>query len=266
MKHTRDTIPAKPAWAVLPELAPDAAYAEHRAARPAAALVNSATATLAKPTAKEIGSARAVTLSFTNMHEYGDLLVKYLRARKVVFIDRLNWHLPHIDGMEFDQYDTPQCRWIIIHEFGEVLGGIRLLPTTAQCGTYTYMLRDGQRGLLADFPTDVMFFEAPLSDTMWEASRLFITEDVAAHRRIPIQQLLMQQMIIASAQLGARHVIGIVPAVWSRWLRRLGLYAVPVGPRFEIGNISSQAALFSIADQLQWARGETGTPQIPTGT
>lgn len=266
MKHPRDTIPAKPAWAVLPELAPDAEFAEHVASKPVTQLIGGTAASLAKPTAKEIGSAHAVTLSFTNMHEYGDLLVKYLRARKVVFIDRLNWQLPNIDGMEFDQYDTPQCRWVIIHEFGEVLGGIRLLPTTAKCGTYTYMLRDGQRGLLADFPTDVMFFEAPVADTMWEASRLFISDDVAAHRRIPIQQLLMQQMIIASAQLGARHVIGIVPAVWSRWLRRLGLYAVPVGPRFEIGNIFSQAALFSIADQLQWALGEDGAPLAPTGT
>jgi len=151
MKHPRDTIPAKPAWAVLPELAPDAEFAEHVASKPVTQLIGGTAASLAKPTAKEIGSAHAVTLSFTNMHEYGDLLVKYLRARKVVFIDRLNWQLPNIDGMEFDQYDTPQCRWVIIHEFGEVLGGIRLLPTTAKCGTYTYMLRDGQRGLLADF-------------------------------------------------------------------------------------------------------------------
>jgi len=70
----------------------------------------------------------------------------------------------------------------------------------------------------------------------------------------------MREMILAAADEGAKHVIGIVPAVWSRWLRRLGLYAVPIGPRFTIGRISSQAALFSVADQLDWALGKTDTP------
>ena len=63
----------------------------------------------------------------------------------------------------------------------------------------------------------------------------------------------MRNMITAAADEGARHVIGIVPAVWSRWLRRLGLYAMRIGPRFSIEGTHSQAALFNVADQLKWA-------------
>lgn len=48
---------------------------------------------------------------------------------------------------------------------------------------------------------------------------------------------------------GATHVIGIVPAVWSRWLRRLDMGAVPVGPRFSIDGTRSQAALFNVIKQ-----------------
>ncbi|GHF56892.1 acyl-homoserine-lactone synthase [Seohaeicola zhoushanensis] len=213
-----------------------------------------------RPHLKELGGARASVLSFTNMHTYGDLLVRYLKARKDVFIDRLHWELPNVDGMEFDQYDTPLCRWVIIHEFGEILAGIRLVPTTAKCGTYTYMLRDAQHGLLSDIPSDVLFFPAPVEDQIWEASRLFITEHVTAQRRAVVQFLLMQHMILTATGEGARHVIGIVPAVWSRWLRRLGLYAVPVGPRFEIEGTSSQAALFNVSDQLTWAQPEVQLP------
>lgn len=192
-----------------------------------------------------VGRVRASVLSFTNMHHFGDLFVNFLRARKRTFIDRLQWNLPHVEGMEFDQYDTPLSRWIVIHEFGEVLGGIRMTPTTARCGIYSYMLRDAQRGLLEEIPTDVLFFEAPVSDTIWEASRLFIAEDVPAHRRLHIQSILMKNLTLHAQQLGASHVIGIVPAVWSRWLRRLDLDAVPVGPRFSIDGSVSQAALFN---------------------
>ena len=261
MKHTRTPAPAEPAWSIFPELAPAGSNFHVRSrpmATPEPAKVAPQKPVSPPSRAKEHGSVRSSTLSFSNMDEYGDLLVKYLRARKDVFIDRLHWALPHVDGMEFDQYDTPLCRWLIIHEFGEILAGLRLVPTTAKCGIYSYMLRDGQNGLLQDFPTDVLFFEAPVSDKLWEASRLFITDTVPAHRRSYVQYLLMRQMIVAASELDARQVIGIVPAVWSRWLRRLGLYAVPVGPKFRIEGMGSQAALFSIADQVQWATTDTG--------
>lgn len=196
------------------------------------------------------GQVRTSVLSFTNMNEYGDLLVKYLMARKETFIDRLNWNVPSVDGMEFDQYDTPMCRWVILHEFGEILGGVRLLPTTAKCGVYSYMLRDAQKGLLDQIPRDVLFFDAPVETRTWEASRLFITESVPAGRRLQLQSALMAAMGGAAREVGAKHVIGIVPAVFARWLRRLDLAAVPVGPRFSIDGTNSQAALFNVAERV----------------
>lgn len=186
-------------------------------------------------------------LSFETVGDHGDLLVNYLRARKATFIDRLHWKLPHADGMEFDQYDTPQCRWIILHEFGEILGGVRLLPTTAACGVYSYMLRDAQKGLLDSIPSDCLFLDAPVLPMVWEASRLFVTDGVPANRRHDVQGLLMHTMARTAADAGARYVIGIVPYVFSRWLRRLGLAALPVGPRFTIDRTTSQAALFNVS-------------------
>jgi len=195
------------------------------------------------------GHINASILSFQNMHLHGDLLVTFLRARKRTFIDRLNWDLAESDGMEFDQYDTPLSRWIVVHEFGEVLGGFRMTPTTARCGIYSYMLRDAQKGLLESIPTDVLFFEAPVSDTIWEATRLFIVDHVTSQRRMQVQSIIMENMSLAAQEMGAKHVIGIVPAVWSRWLRRLALDAVPVGPRFAIDGTISQAALFKTSDR-----------------
>ena len=193
-----------------------------------------------------LGGIRATAMSFRNMHEHGTLLAQYLETRKAIFIDRLHWQVSEVDGMEFDQYDTPACRWVVLHEFGEIYGGVRLLPTTATCGIYTYMLRDAQRGVLKDMPTDLLFFEAPVKENVWEASRFFITESVPASRRIAVQHELFFRMVEVAQEGGASSILGIVPSVWSRWSRRLGVGAAPVGAKFSIDGTVSQSVLFNI--------------------
>lgn len=191
---------------------------------------------------------RATTLSFLNMHQHGELFVNFLRARRRIFIDDKQWDLPQVDGMEFDQYDTPRARWIVLHEYGEVMGGVRLMPTTSTCAQYSYMLRDAQLGMLPDIPQDVLFFKAPVRDDIWEATRLFLTSAVPAQRRIAVQRMLMNQMAGAAYAMGASHVLGIVPATFSRWMTRLGLMsAVPVGPVQNIDGDRTQAALMNVS-------------------
>lgn len=250
MKHDRESAGGLPSSSVFPELAPVAKelpkvdrprlLGRLRDAPPVKSHLPVA-ATASK------GHVKTTMLSFSNLHLYGDLFVSLLKARKKTFIDRLHWSLPEAEGMEFDQYDTPLSRWIVVHEFGEILAGIRLTPTTARCGVYSYMLRDAQKGMLDGIPTDVLFFEAPVNTRIWEASRLFVSAEVPAHRRLFVQAALMDQLSQSARSFGATHVIGIVPAVWSRWLRRLDLSAVPVGPKFSIDDTVSQAALFTVA-------------------
>lgn len=254
MNYSRVPGNAVPAWTVFPELEPPEPAIGQPVRRVAAQ--KRPLPEPVRPIELPLSTIRATTLSFRNMNSYGDLLVRYLRARHEVFITRLGWKLPETDGMEFDQYDTPLCRWVILHEFGDVLGGVRLTPTTAQIGMHSYMLRDAQIGLLDSIPRDVLFFEAPVEDRIWEASRLFIAADVPAQRRAEVQSRLMSEMSRVARSQGATQVIGIVPFVFARWLRRLGLGAVPVGPRFEIDGTKSQAALFNVA--------ATATPPSPS--
>lgn len=194
----------------------------------------------------DIGNIRTTTLNFRNIYEYGTLLAKYLETRKSIFIDQLKWQVGEADGMEFDQYDTPACRWVVLHEFGEVLGGVRLLPSTAECGVYSYMLRDAQRGILKGIPSDVLFFDAPVKPVVWEASRFFVANNVASSRRLAVQQELFHQMTTVAMEGGASSILGIVPSVWARWSRRLGVNASPVGAKFSIDGTVSQSVLFNI--------------------
>jgi N-acyl-L-homoserine lactone synthetase len=188
------------------------------------------------------------TLSFQNMHAHGELFVNLLKARRKSFIVRHNWDLPEAEGMEFDQYDTPASRWIAVHEGDQVLAGIRLTPTTARVGMYTYMIRDAQRGMLEGIPSDLLYFEAPVDQKIWESSRVFVSPEVPANLRTKVHTDLMCEMIRVAQELGATKILGLVPAVWSRWIGRLGLQAEPAGPVMELEGMKVQVAMMTISN------------------
>jgi len=190
------------------------------------------------------------TLSFQNMHNHGDLFVNLLKARRQSFIVQNNWDLPESEGMEYDQYDTPASRWIAVHDHGQVLAGIRLTPTTAKCGMYSYMIRDAQKGMLEHIPTDLLDFEAPVDPHTWESSRVFILQSVPSKLRRQVQIDLMSEMIRTARTLGATRILGLVPAVWSRWIARLGLDAEPAGPVMEIEGTKTQVALMNLSNSM----------------
>lgn len=173
---------------------------------------------------------QVTTLSFENMHNHGELFANMLRARHRTFIEGRNWDLPQADGMEFDQYDTPASRWVAVHEFGRVLAGVRLTPTTARCGIYSYMIRDAQLGLLDSIPSDLLWDEAPVADHVWESSRVFVSDGVPAKLRLRVQIELIGEMVRSARSLGATSLLGIVPEHSPRLARRTGIDCVPAGP------------------------------------
>lgn len=186
------------------------------------------------------------TLSFQNLHQHGDLFVNLLKARRECFILRHNWNLPQAEGMEFDQYDTPASRWIAVHDKGQVLAGVRLTPTTARVGMYTYMIRDAQRGMLESIPSNLLDYDAPVDPQIWEGSRVFVAQQVPSNLRTKVQTDLMYEMIRAARELGAQKLLGLVPAVWPRWIARLHLKAEPAGPVMIIDGLTVQVAMMDL--------------------
>lgn len=193
---------------------------------------------------------QTTTLSFQNMHVHGALFTDVLKARHASFIVHQKWDLPQEDGMEFDQYDTPQSRWIAVHDFGRVLAGIRMTPTTARCGIYSYMIRDAQQQLLDTIPTNLLYDEAPVSPHIWEASRVFVAQDVPAKSRMNVQACLMQEMVRTARDNGATQLIGLCPRAWKRWMARLGYQTEHVGPCLDIGGSLNQAILMRLNSNL----------------
>jgi acyl homoserine lactone synthase len=181
------------------------------------------------------------TLSFANMHNHGELFANMLRARRELFIVHNKWDLPQAMGMEYDQYDTPASRWVVVHDDnGRVLAGNRLTPTTAKCGIYSYMIRDAQRGLLDTIPSCLLHEPAPVGAHIWESSRLFVAHDVPSSVRRKVHAQLIQQLGDSVRALGATHCITLLAATWPRWADRVGVKMRALGPVMEIDAIDNQ--------------------------
>ena len=89
-----------------------------------------------------------ITFDFLGQHRHGTAFHEYLRLRKAFFVDVLGWDIPHNDDVEMDQYDNPCAHYSLVLRGGTVVGGARIMPTTASWGRHTYMLRDALRGRL----------------------------------------------------------------------------------------------------------------------
>ncbi len=191
------------------------------------------------------------TLSFANLHQHGELFANMLRARRELFIVHNKWKLPEALGMEYDQYDTPASRWVVVHdEQGKVMAGNRLTPTTAQCGIYTYMIRDAQRGLLDTIPDTLLFDEAPVAEHIWESSRLFVAHDVPAAIRRRVHAQLISQLGDTVRSLGATHCLTLLSATWPRWADRVGVKMKAMGPVLEIDGIDNQVVMMDFSSTL----------------
>ena len=192
----------------------------------------------------------SAALSFANLHNHGELFANILRARRDAFILNHQWALPQTMGMEYDQYDTPQSRWIAVHEAGRVYAGVRLTPTTARCGIYSYMIRDAQNGLLESIPTDLLFDDAPVDEATWEVTRGFIVSDLPASLRQKVRMKLVLEMLRTSRVEGIGRMVALLLSNWHRWAARCKLDMEAAGRNMNMGGIDYQAVWIDFGNQL----------------
>ncbi len=193
---------------------------------------------------------QTTTLSFDNFHHHGPLFTNMLRARHRTFIEEMGWEIPSEGDMEFDQYDTAQSRWVCVHDGFRVLAGVRLTPTTASCGIYSYMVRDAQRGLLDSIPANLLDETAPIAEHIWDANRLFVAEGVETEIRKEVQLSLMGHMVRSARALGATTLLGLLPIGIPRLGRRLGIDMVAGGPVMKIGGVAHRCYFVTMASKM----------------
>ena len=166
-------------------------------------------------------------------------------------LSKTNGTFPRLWGWGTDQYDTPASRWVVVHDdLGQVLAGNRLTPTTAKCGIYSYMIRDAQKGLLDTIPSNLLYEEAPVSDMVWESSRLFVSQNVPLAQRRPIYFKLVLELSKAARSLGASSCLTLLNANWPLWAKRVGVDMTAMGPVMEIDGIKNQVVSMNFTQNL----------------
>ena len=71
-------------------------------------------------------------VTVNNRHNFRPTLEQMHRDRKTIFVDKLKWDVPVVDGeYEIDQFDNDDAIYLLLREDdGRIIGGHRLLPTT----------------------------------------------------------------------------------------------------------------------------------------
>jgi len=153
--------------------------------------------------------------SFKCAHEFGDALASQACLRYRVFV--LQRSLPHhfYDGMEYDEFDTPAAVYLVWRDPELVVRGlIRMIPTSVP-----YMLR-------TYWPYLCQTQDPPVSDRIWEASRICVDRSYEARTRARImpellcgvQEFCLHNDIDAVVEVTRKHLISHFIRTGIRWL------------------------------------------------
>ena len=188
-----------------------------------------------------------IVFDFSTMHKYGSAFYEFLQLRKQVFVEDLEWDVPHNDTVEMDQYDNPTAFYSLVVDHGKVVAGARVMPTTARWGNNSYMLRDAALGRLPDIPCNLPV--GTLEDPqVWEVTRLAISDQILSkEKRSRCLSMMMDGMLEVAGNNGGTRLISLSPILMRRTLRMLGYFAEQVGDAYADKDDGRKYAVLSLA-------------------
>jgi N-acyl-L-homoserine lactone synthetase len=152
--------------------------------------------------------AAALPQLFETMHE----------DRKRVFVDSLNWDIPHDGCREVDQYDNDDADYLILQdpETARHLASVRLLPTTG-----SHMLGD-VFSFLCEMPI-------PRGPTVREITRFVVSPDVPVRERLVLRNMLGRAMIEFGHMTGVTKYTAVCDFGFLAQLLAAGWHITPLG-------------------------------------
>ena len=156
------------------------------------------------------------------------LVNEYLKLRKEVFVDRLEWPLFHAEELEFEQYDSFDTVYVIATHNGVTVGGARLRRANQVSGKgqlqYSYMIRDACLGILPGLP-DNLCYEVPSMDTsMWEITRMVVKGPREVSR------MILAKVNTFLSEEGAETVLFLGSPAFKRMANSLNWPVKQLGP------------------------------------
>lgn len=200
----------------------------------------------------------ALCFDWESAHRCGEAWISQHRLRYELFVRRQGWDVPHYNGLEYDQFDTPAAKYIVrLDTDGQACGITRLLPTTRP-----YMIRTIWPRLV-----DHRFEEG---ESIWEATRFGVTRAIPPNLR----RRVVHELIAACQAYGLRHGISrylcVMPLkIYSHVIEKAGCPVEFVGPPVQWGRHRIAAARLEVSAQVlqavQQSGGLSGSPLVEVG-
>ncbi len=183
-----------------------------------------------------------------NRDEYAGALAGMHRDRKRVFVDRLGWDVPVVDGQyEIDQFDTDHAIYLLdLDAAGRHQGSIRLLPTT-------------EPHLLSDVFPHLCEHGAPRDAETWEITRLCTGPD--AHDPKGTGRRLTIAVTEFALLYGVRRYSCMTHLTFLSQVLAVGWDAQPLGlPQADDKGLSVGAIVINMTPEtLSLVRSRTGS-------
>lgn len=172
-----------------------------------------------------------------NAHLYKAELEQFFRVRHDIYVLEKKWREPSPDGMERDQYDTPDATYFLGIRDGEVIAGSRLIPT------------DLPHLLGEVFPHACDFAGVVENPRIAEWTRGFIVKSARDALGLKVKAASCAAIMEYCANEGLLQVGGIQEMYWLPLWKRLGWTVNYVGSPLEIDNTWCVAAYFDVSRQ-----------------
>ncbi len=135
-------------------------------------------------------------INHENKYLYQDILLQMYKQRKTIFIDRLGWDLSERNGLETDQFDTPDTIYLVgMDKKSEFIrSSLRLNPTT-------------QPHLMSEILSSYCENSVPTGDDIFEISRYCYNPNVSKKRdRFDAMKQMMCGVMECSLLYGWKHL------------------------------------------------------------
>lgn len=154
-----------------------------------------------------------------NSHLYEMQMEQYFQRRYEVFVEERGWKdIERADRRDVDQFDTAEAIHLLALEKDEVIGGLRLNPTTGPT-------------LMSEVFSHLCSPPLPRSPDIWEGTRLWVVKE-RRHQKVPpaIEALLIVGSLEFSLALGIKKTRALFETWRLRRNAKLGWPMSPLGP------------------------------------
>jgi N-acyl-L-homoserine lactone synthetase len=141
---------------------------------------------------------RIFAFSLADSHKYGNILEQMLRLRYKGFIVEEKYEVSNYSGLEFDQYDNPHAKYLLILKGGQAVACARLNRTD-----FTYNIGGSDVSYMAK---DLWGKQIPnnylLSNSnTYELTRLYVDSSLETKERAVMTRLIVGALYVYSVSL-----------------------------------------------------------------